>query len=92
MKLLKRIKHLSDSVQREIVEQLDDLAGAPKVSRQEFERRIRICEGCSLFKAESRRCSLCHCFMDVKAGLKEYPFSLSGDKTVRCAQKDNPRW
>jgi hypothetical protein len=88
----KNIERLAINVQRYIVEQFDDLSDAPKVSRAEFERRIAICELCPRFLSASRKCSMCGCFMDVKASLKEYPFVLSGEKTVGCADKQQPQW
>lgn len=38
------------------------------VDAAEKKRRLDICESCSFFDAESRRCKKCRCFMDVKTG------------------------
>lgn len=41
--------------------------GMPVVTKEEFNRRMGICEACEKFNAESRRCFVCGCFMDAKA-------------------------
>jgi hypothetical protein len=38
-----------------------------RVTDEEKKRRLAICEACKFFDAESRRCKVCKCFMDVKA-------------------------
>lgn len=34
-------------------------------------KRIKICEACPEFKKQRRVCSVCSCFIDIKAGLKQ---------------------
>lgn len=38
------------------------------VGEEEKKRRLDICESCTFFDSESRRCKVCKCFMDVKTG------------------------
>ena len=35
-----------------------------QVSEDEAKMRISICEGCDLFKQDTRQCSICDCYMD----------------------------
>jgi recombinational DNA repair protein RecR len=42
------------------------------VAKKEFEHRISMCEGCEKF-THTRQCSICKCFMDVKARLRTDP-------------------
>jgi hypothetical protein len=63
----------------------------PEAVKQE---RLQICEKCELFKSDTRQCSVCSCFMDVKASLVYDPVesSKAGNAVlVRCAA-DTPKW
>lgn len=37
-----------------------------KVSKEVREARMETCKGCEFFKPDSKRCSLCGCFMEAK--------------------------
>lgn len=87
--LIESAKKASLQFQQRIVHNILEVADIPKVSVEEFERRIGICERCEHFNSESRKCQLCGCFMDEKAGLKEMPISKS---KVMCSDKNNPKW
>lgn len=39
------------------------------VSEQVQQNRIDICEVCEFFERDSRQCSRCYCFVDLKSGL-----------------------
>ena len=47
-------------------EQLGRLLIHEQVSEDEAKMRISICEGCDLFKQDTRQCSICECYMDSK--------------------------
>ena len=66
-----------------------------RVNDEEKKRRLAICEACKFFDAESRRCKVCKCFMDVKTSAEinlnpmkgryevtHCPKGLWGDKDV----------
>lgn len=79
--------------QKRIVDDFLNWSDAPRVSEDEFKRRIAICEGCDRFDPEARKCKVCGCFMDAKASLEEYPVVILGrDKKVKCSDKTNPLW
>lgn len=44
------------------------VSGREPVNADEKSRRLAICGGCEFWISDSRRCSKCGCFMDVKAG------------------------
>lgn len=88
-----RIKGVSNDIQKSIVEDFIALTDAPKVSEEEFEKRIALCESCEHFDSETRRCKICTCFMDIKCTLEEYPFVFGGkDKKVKCSDSVNTKW
>ncbi len=92
-KLITNARKASVKWQKQIVDQLLEWKDSEKVSEAEFERRIAICEKCEKFNTEERRCTICHCFMDIKASLAENPFSFPGaEKKVHCADKQNLKW
>lgn len=41
-----------------------------KVDKEEFDRRMAICEECPFFKAKTRQCKKCGCFMNLKSTIK----------------------
>lgn len=41
-----------------------------RVEPDEKERRLAICEPCSFFDSESRRCKVCKCYVDAKTAAK----------------------
>ena len=41
-----------------------------KKAQDEVKMRISICEGCDLFKQDTRQCSICDCYMDSKVKAK----------------------
>ncbi len=41
-----------------------------RVDESEKQRRLSICEGCPMFEPNHRKCTVCGCYMDVKAGAK----------------------
>lgn len=41
-----------------------------RVEPDEKARRLAICEVCTFFDPESRKCKVCKCYMDVKCGAK----------------------
>lgn len=92
MNVVKRLSGVANNVLEKIVEQAFEFADVPKVSDEEFERRIAICESCENFNAENRKCKLCGCFMDVKAELKELPAIPGMSREVKCSDKVNTRW
>lgn len=40
-----------------------------KVSEQEFNQRMAICQGCDRYKKETNQCNECGCFLAIKAKL-----------------------
>lgn len=92
MSVLKRLSGVKDDILRKIVEEALEFADAPKVSAEEFERRLTICEGCEHFNPENRKCKLCRCFMDVKCEIKELHAIPGMSREVKCADKVNTRW
>lgn len=87
--LIESAKKASLQFQQRIVHSILELADVPKVSKEEFERRIAICESCDAFNPENRKCNYCGCFMDEKAGLLEMPISKA---KVICSDKKNIKW
>jgi hypothetical protein len=88
-----KVAETSNEIQKAIVEDFIELADCEKVSEEEFQRRISLCESCEKFNPETRRCDICTCFMDIKASLEELPFTFGNkDKKVKCSDKDNPKW
>lgn len=64
------------------------------VSDEVFEQRISICEACPNFRASTRQCKICNCFMDVKARLINDPVrSVASGQTLKtkCAAEP-PLW
>lgn len=46
---------------------IDVIAGKSVISEDELrDERLKVCEACEHFEQGLRRCSICHCFMDVK--------------------------
>lgn len=46
------------------------LRGEPAVSDEEIARRLGICQPCGNYQQESKRCSLCGCFLKFKTALR----------------------
>lgn len=46
------------------------IRGKPKVTEEEYNKRLEICKGCQFFKASSFRCTKCGCKMRLKARLR----------------------
>ena len=69
-------------------EQLGRLLIHEQVSEDEAKMRISICEGCDLFKQDTRQCSICDCYMDSKVKAKRH-FELTEFKVVdtHCPKK-----
>ena len=88
----KRISKLTAEAQAALIEEYVNLADTPKVSEEEFLKRIAICEACPNFDDNSRRCKLCLCPMDVKATLEINPFSFKDDNKIVCSDTENQRW
>lgn len=45
--------------------------GSVLVADAEFDARVKTCEGgCPFFRAGTRQCSVCKCFVDLKAQLR----------------------
>lgn len=45
----------------------DVMEGKSIISEEELKaERLKICEPCEHFEKGLRRCSICHCFMDIK--------------------------
>ena len=87
------IKKASLAWQKRIVEEVVEFSNAPKVNDEVYAQRVAICEACLKFNPEIRQCTICSCFMDIKAQLLEYPVVIPGmDKKVKCADSDNPKW
>lgn len=93
MQLLGRIKanakKAGNEIQRNIVSEFMNFSNAEKVSGEVFDARISACEGCEKFDKETRRCTICTCFMDVKASLAKMPVLGS---EIKCSDNDNPKW
>ena len=53
------------------------MAGFPRVSEDEFKRRINICNKCDSLIPNSMRCRECGCFMTKKAWWKEQECQLN---------------
>lgn len=51
-----------------------------KVSEDEQQRRIGLCEACPKFDPKYRACTLCNCPMDYKTNLKHDPIRVIKDK------------
>lgn len=62
-------------------EQLGRLLIHEQVSEDEAKMRISICDGCDLFKQDTRQCSICDCYMDSKVKAKRH-FELTEFKVV----------
>ena len=61
-------KNLSSSVARNVK---SVVAGNNfKISDQEAQVRLKICQGCEFFDSSQNRCKKCGCFMAVKTYLK----------------------
>ena len=41
-----------------------------RVDNEDKKRRLAICESCSFFDSESRRCKSCKCYVDAKTSAK----------------------
>lgn len=92
-KILMNANKAAIAWQKRIVEDFMEWSNTPKVAEEEFMRRIAICEACDRFDNSARKCTLCGCFMDVKASLAEYPFSTGKAKrTVQCADATKRKW
>lgn len=93
MSLIEKIKDRAAKagaeVQSSIIEELANFTETPKVSVEIFEKRIAICESCNNFNANTRRCELCFCTMDIKASLEINPITK---KNIICSLKNNPKW
>ncbi len=79
----------ANEIQKNIISEFMEFGKYEKVSAEEFNKRISICESCEDFNPENRRCKICTCFMDIKASLKEMPI-VGGE--VKCANTENPKW
>ena len=55
--------------------------GQPKVSNEEYDKRLQICSECPLF-TKKRSCTICGCNMDLKAKWK----------TSKCPDPSGDRW
>ncbi len=64
-----------------LAEKLGELLIHDKVSEDEANRRIKICEGCELFDAKTRQSTICSCYMDSKVKAKRH-FELTEFKVV----------
>lgn len=49
-------------------------------------KRIQTCESCPMFDADARRCKICTCFIDAKAGIKinKNPKKLFRHEVTHC--------
>lgn len=52
--------------------------GLPNLPDEEFEKRMDICRSCSSYDGEANKCTLCGCFLEIKAraGSSECPLGL----------------
>ena len=53
-----------------------------RVSEQEKQRRLSICESCARFDANARRCKVCKCYVDAKASAKTNKNPLRGRNEI----------
>lgn len=70
---IERANEISRQVQRQTADAIfsgERLTG--EEGENEKQRRLSICEACPKFDPDSRKCTACGCFMDVKAGLKTH--------------------
>lgn len=72
-----------------IAQKLADGYEIERVSDEEQQRRIAVCEGCEFF-LKNRTCELCLCPMDYKTQLLYNPFNAAlgiAQKRVECPKK-----
>ena len=58
------------------------------VERKTFVNRINICKECERFRPKTNRCSVCGCFMNVKAWMHK---NIDG-KLVTCPHPKGNKW
>jgi hypothetical protein len=69
---MKNFKEFAKSVGQDVAE-----GNGVLVSEQKLETRKQICNDCSQFNKESKRCYLCGCFMEVKWKFKSASCPIS---------------
>lgn len=74
---IQRTIQKANEIAREVQRQTADAIFAGErltgeAGEAEKQRRLSICQACPKFDSDSRKCTVCGCFMDVKAGLKTH--------------------
>lgn len=71
-----------DAIAKRIVEGMANATGE-KVNEETAASRLAICEQCSYFQQEYRKCIACLCFMDIKTKFDKIQTPM-GIKKVEC--------